>query len=130
MQLAVAIHSKALHHARKREDTQLDFTAWVESLKSVAQVLAGFGLVTILLAYIKNASERRCWDNYKHRTQQWIDELIRSQERHPNELTEDQWRFEVEQMLSDSHFGPMQVEQLLETAVLVAKGFARDRLSW
>jgi hypothetical protein len=49
----------------------LDFTAWVESLKSLAQVLAGFGLVTVLLAYAKHAAERRRWKNYKLFVKSW-----------------------------------------------------------
>jgi hypothetical protein len=108
----------------------LDFTAWVESLKSVAQVLAGFGLVTVLLAYVKHTVERRCWDSFKRRAEHWIDDLVRTQERHPNELSEAQWRFEVEQMLTEANFGPLQIQQLLETAVIVAKGLASDRMIW
>ena len=108
----------------------MDFTAWIESLKSLAQVLAGFGLVAIVLAYVKHAAERRCWRNYKRHAEQWIDELIRVHEIHPNELTEMQWRSEIEQMLTDANFGPLQIQQLLETAVIVAKGMANERLSW
>ena len=108
----------------------MDFTAWIESLKSFAQVLAGFGLVTIVLAYLKHAAERRCWRTYKWLAEKWIDELIRVHEVHPNELTETQWRAEVEQLLTDAKFGPLQIQQLLETAVVVAKGMANERLSW
>jgi hypothetical protein len=43
----------ALHHYRKWEEEQLDFTAWIESLKSLAQILAGIGLVTLVLALTK-----------------------------------------------------------------------------
>jgi hypothetical protein len=108
----------------------LDFTAWIESLKSLAQVLAGFGLVTVLLALVKHVAERRCWEGYKSRAARWIDELIRIHEAHPNELTDNQWRFEVERMLTASHFGPFQIQQMLNTAVNVAKGMADERLVW
>jgi hypothetical protein len=105
----------------------LDFTAWFESLKSLAQVFAGFGLVTLLLAYAKHAAERWCWKNFKRRAGRWISELVESQEGHPNELSEVEWRMEVERMLSEAKFSPMQIERLLETAVTVAKGIAIER---
>ena len=108
----------------------MDFTAWVESLKSLAQVLAGFGLVTVLLAYGKHTTDRRCWKNYKRRAEQWMDAVLRAQERHPSELTEAQWRFEVERMLTEANFGPIQIHQILETAVIVAKGLASERFFW
>jgi hypothetical protein len=78
----------------------LDFTAWIESLKSLTQILAGFGLVTVLLALTKHAVERRCWEIYKRRAAKWIDELVRIHEVHPKELTDNQWRFEIERMLT------------------------------
>jgi hypothetical protein len=101
-QLAVRIHFGTHHHADKQEGTQLDFTAWVESLNSLAQVLAGFGFVTVLLAYVKHAAERRSWENYQQHVGQRTDELIRVHEMHPNELNENQWRYEVERMLTES----------------------------
>jgi hypothetical protein len=50
------------------------------------------------------------------------------EEIHPNELTEEEWRYEVERLLTAANFGPLQIQQLLETAVVVAKGLARDRI--
>ncbi len=108
----------------------MDFTAWFESLKSLAQVLAGFGLVTVLLAYGKHAAERRRWKNYKLFAERWIEEILRAEERHPNELTDSQWSFEAERMLAEADFSPLEIHQLLETAVVVAKGLASERFFW
>jgi hypothetical protein len=119
---------ETLYLRHKREGSQLDFTEWFQSLKSVAEVLAGFGLVTILLTTMKHTAERRSWKSFKRRTQDWIGDLVKANDKHPKEFTDAEWQFEVERLLSDANFGPMQVEQLLETGVIVAKGLAAERV--
>jgi len=48
--------------------------------------------------------------------------------RHPSELSEDEWKVECERMLSDVNFSPLQIEQLLDTSVVVAKGIVAEKL--
>lgn len=126
--LASAVHFETLHLLRKTEDSQLDFTEWFLSLKSVAEVLAGLGLVTILLAVLKRAAERRNWNDFKRRAQDWIDDLIEADEKHPKEFSDAEWQFEVERLLSDSNFGPLEIQQLLEIGVIIARGLAAERV--
>ena len=105
----------------------MEFTAWIESLKSLTQVLAGFGLVTVLLAWIKHIVERRRWQKFKRLTKKAIDRLIES-ERYPQSLSETEWKIECEQLLTDANFGPLEIETLLETAVIVAKGVSAEKV--
>ena len=109
----------------------MDFTGWLESLKSlgdVARILAGFGVVTVLLAYLKHTLERRRWRNFKENVDDWVNLLVESGIRHPNELSEDEWKAECERMLTDAGFSPLQVKQLLDVGVVVAKGIATDKI--
>jgi len=109
----------------------LSFTEWLESLTplvNLVRVLAGVGLVTIMLANLKRAAEKRCWQKYKALVEIRIDYLIKEQNRHPKELTELEWKVECERLLTDARFGPMEVQQVLEPAVIVAKGIAADKV--
>jgi hypothetical protein len=108
----------------------LDFTAWDEKLKpaaTVVQVFAGLGLTTALLAFARYYFERRCWRRFKRRVDGWIGQLEKSGELHPKQLRDHDWRVECERLLSDAYFGPAQVNDLLETSVVVAKGMAADK---
>ncbi|MEX2316690.1 MAG: hypothetical protein WD669_06035 [Pirellulales bacterium] len=106
----------------------MDFTAWVESLKSLAQVLAGFGLVTVLLSWLKHSWEVRKWTKYKEIAENWADRVLESQFKHPNELSELEWKIECEEMLDDAGFDPVQMNLLMDLAVTVAKGISTDKL--
>ena len=108
----------------------MDFTTWIESLKpltEIAQVLGGLGLVTVALAYVKHAVERRRWQGFKKRVEHWIDRELEA-DRHPRDFTIEDWRIECELRLFDSRFSPIQIEQLLDTAVVVAKGIAASKV--
>lgn len=94
----------------------------------VIQILSGLGLIAAASAYIRHFFERRCWRNYKMRVDDWIDRLEKSAGRHPKEIDEHDWRVECERMLYDSNFRPSQIQQLLDTSVIVAKGIAADRV--
>lgn len=109
----------------------MGFTDWLESLKplgDVASILAGFGLVTVFLAYLKHTAERRCWRNFKESVHDWVERLIKSQNRHPKELGEDEWKAVCERLLTDANFSPLQLTQVLEVSVVVAKGIAADKV--
>jgi hypothetical protein len=45
-------------------------------------------------------------------------------------LTDSQWSFEAERMLAEADFSPLEIHQLLATAVIVAKGLASERFFW
>lgn len=108
-------------------DQRLAFTMFFENLTplvDLAQILAGLGLVTILLAVLKHAAERRRWQQFKLRVDDWTDDLRRTEERHPRELDDEEWKIECERLLTDSRFSPMEIDQILDTSVVVAKGIA------
>lgn len=115
---------------RKPRREKLAFTQFFENLTplvSMAQILAGFGLITVLLAVLKRNSERRCWRIFKARVEDWTDRLRDSGHRHPRDLDEDEWKAECERMLSDSRFSPLEIHQILDASVIVAKGIAADK---
>lgn len=107
------------------------FTEWLESLTpmvNVVRLLAGLGLVTIFLAYLKHATERRCWRMFKQAAHDWVDRFVESENRHLSELTEDEWKSACERMLTHTNFGPLEIKQVLDLAVIVAKGIAADKV--
>lgn len=109
----------------------LGFTEWLESLTpmvNLVRVLAGLGLVTILLANLKRFAERRCWRKFKVSVHDWVERLIESENRHPNQLSADEWKAECERMLTDANFSPLEINHVLDVAVVVAKGIAADRI--
>ena len=142
-QLAVALHFETLHHARKSEGRQLDFTAWYENLKpltDIAQILGGLGVVTLVLAYAKISSERRCWRRFKRQADIWITRQVEFKEQvpgrpsttprrapEPSLFRDDILTVVVEEILSDAGFSPLQVQQLLGMSTLIVKGMAADK---
>lgn len=109
----------------------MGFTEWLESLTPVVnlvRVFAGLGLVTILLAYLKRIAERHRWQTYKSLVDDWMDRLIESENQHPNELTEIEWNAACERILTNAGFGPLEINQLLGTAIVVAKGMVADKM--
>ena len=109
----------------------MGFTEWLESLTpmlNVVRILAGVGFVTVLLAYLRRVAARRCWRNFKARVHDWVDRLVETENRHPNHLSEEEWQAACESMLTDANFGPMEIRQLLDLSVTVAKGIAADKM--
>lgn len=106
------------------------FTNFSESLKplgELTQVLAGLGLITVLLTAIRRSNERRCWRLFKLRVEEWLDQFHESEGRRPGDLQGDEWKAACEQMLTAARFSPMEIHQLLDAAVIVSKGLAADR---
>jgi len=94
----------------------LGFTEFLENLTpmvDLARILAGLGLITVLLAILKRNAERRCWRSFKVRVDDWIGRLRESENRHPRELDDNEWRAECERMLTDSKFSPLEINQIL-----------------
>lgn len=49
-------------------------------------------------------------------------------DRHPKELTDDEWKSECESMLYDAQFTPSEITQILDLAIIVAKSTTVDLL--
>ncbi len=93
----------------------MGFTEFLENLTpmvDLAQILAGFGLVTVFLAILKRNAERRCWRDFKARVDDWVDRLRESGNRHPRELGDDEWNAECERMLTDAKFSPLEIDRV------------------
>ena len=95
-------------------------------LGDLARILAGLGFVTVLLAILKRNGERRCWRNFKVRVTDWTDDIAESEHRRLPDL-DDEWKVKCERWLWDSKFSPLEINQVLDTSVIVAKGIAADR---
>ena len=104
-----------------------DFLENLTPLADLARILAGFGVVTVLLAILKRNAERRCWRNFKVRVNDWMERLREAEDRHPRELEDDEWKAACERMLTDSKFSPLEIDQMLDTSVIVAKAIAADK---
>lgn len=108
----------------------LAFTQWPVDLTpfaDLAQIFAGLGLVTVLLAVLKRNLERRYWRDFKRRAADWIDRLRDTENRHPQDLSNDEWTAACERMLTDSKFSPLEIREILDTSVVVAKGIAANQ---
>lgn len=95
---------------------------------NLVRVLAGLGLVTVLLAYLKRMAERRCWRNFKESVHDWVDRFEKSENTRLNQLSEDEWKTVCERMLTDANFSPLEIRQVLDIAVVVVKGIAADKI--
>jgi hypothetical protein len=110
----------------------LDFTVPNEKFTLAAilvQIVASLGLITALLACVKYYVDTWRWRRYKFRIHDWINGLIKlsDEERHPKRFQDQDWRVECERMLTSAYFSPIEIIDLLETSVIVAKGMAVDR---
>lgn len=118
------------YHGRKPEATQLDFTGWIEGIKrwnDLVQLFGGLGLAAVVLTYLKGVVERRRWRYFKQSVDRWI-QLELEADRHPRDLSEGEWQTECENILYIAGFTPDQIQMLLDTAVIVAKGRAAARV--
>jgi hypothetical protein len=97
-------------------------------MENVVRVLAGLGLVTVLLAYTKRVGERRCWEKFKQGVHDWVNCTDETQRRHPKELSEDGWKSLCGELLFKAKFSPLDIPQLLPVAVAVAKDIAAEKI--
>lgn len=110
----------------------MDWTRLIELVKPLGDlvgVLSGLGLVTVLLAFLKHNSERRCWRNFKSAAHNLAGDLLRAGNRHPfYHMEEDDWKAVCERLLSDANFSPIQIQQIIPIAVVVLKGITANRI--
>ena len=111
------------------------FDQLVESASAIQPIVdfvAGLGLAavfgTILLAVLKRNAQRRQWRNFKDDLEHWASKLIAAHNRHPKELTDDEWRAECETMLDDAQFTPTEITEIMDLAIIVAKATTLDLL--
>lgn len=95
-------------------------------LSDLARIMAGLGVVTVLLAVLKRNAERRRWRRFKSHVRGWLT-LLDSSGLHPKELTDDDWRVECERLLEDAGFTPSESDTLIGLAVSTSKGLAAER---
>jgi hypothetical protein len=108
----------------------LAFTMGAENLTplvDLAQILAGFGVVTVLLALLKHYVERRRWTFFKRQLDEWTDQIRDAGMRVPHSGDDNQWKAECERVLTEAGFSPLEINQILDLAVATAKGIAADK---
>jgi hypothetical protein len=107
-------------------------TTTATAVKPIIDFIAGLGLVTVfgavLLAVLNRNAQLRQWRNFKSDLESWADALIAVQGRHPNELSDDDWRAECETMLYDAQFTPTEISQIIDLAIIVAKSATIDAI--
>ena len=90
--------------------------------------MAGLGLTAvfaaILLAVLKRNAQLRRWQNFKDDLEGWAVGLLSTDDRHPKELDEEEWRAECESMLHDARFTPTEISQIMDLAIIAAKNHA------
>jgi hypothetical protein len=98
-----------------------------EQLGSLSQILAALGAGTALLAVVKRYFEQRRWDKFKRRVVEWTDNMLAVGIRIDSRLADEEWRYECEIMLADVGFTPVEICQILDISIVVAKGTASTR---
>jgi hypothetical protein len=99
----------------------------LEQLGSLSQILATLGVSAAAMAAVRRYLENRRWDNYKRRVVEWTDDMLAVGIRIDKSLDDGEWRSECESMLSDVGFTPLEIHQVLEVSLVVAKGIASTR---
>lgn len=103
-----------------------------KAIKPIVDLVPGLGLAAvfgaILLAVLNRKAQRRQWRKFKDDLEDWAEKLISKHNRHPKELSDDDWKSECETMLYDAHFTPTEITQIIDLAILVAKATTLDLL--
>ena len=103
-----------------------------KAIQPIVDSIAGIGLAaifgTILLAVLNRNSQLRRWRNFKDDLEDWADKLLSTHDRHPKELTDQEWRSECESMLYDAQFTPSEITEIMDLAIIVAKATTVDLL--
>jgi len=111
------------------------FNSLVETASAIQPIVdfvAGLGLAAVfgavLLAVLKRNAQLRQWRNFKDDLEEWAAALLSAHNRHPKELSDEDWRAECETMLYDAQFTPIDITQVMDLAIIVAKATTIDLL--
>ena len=88
------------------------------------KLAVSLGAVTALAAGCKYAWNRYRWRHFKN----WLWLSKQSVVDHPKEMTDDDWKVLTESILIDARFSPFEIHQLLDLAVVTARGIIASRL--
>lgn len=103
-----------------------------EAIQPLVDFVAGLGFAAVfgavLLAVLKRNAQLKQWRNFKDDLEDWADKLVSKHHRHPNELTDEDWKSECETMLYDAQFTPSEITQIMDLAIIVAKATTLDVL--
>ena len=91
---------------------------------TVIRIATGLGAITAIATMFRYSWNRWRWKRFKRSAARW-EEYV---EVHPIEMEEEDWQVVVEQLLGDARFSPFEVQQLLATAVVTAKGVVARKL--
>jgi hypothetical protein len=99
----------------------------LEQFGELSQILAALGISAAILAALRRYVDQRRWDKFKHSVTAWTHDMLAVGIRIEKQFTDDEWRSECERMLADVGFTPIEIQQIIELALVVAKGIASSR---
>jgi hypothetical protein len=100
---------------------------YLEFLGNLSQALAALGLVTVILSMLKRSFERRRWREFRYRMDEWTDRLRNAGMRLDSTSSDEVWRAECERKLFNAGFSPLEIPQVLDLSVAVAKELATSK---
>lgn len=100
---------------------------YLEFLGNLSQALAALGLATVLLSVLKRSAERRRWREFRAQMDRWTDRLRIAGMRLELGSSDDVWKAECERKLFHAGFSPLEIPQLLDISVAVAKELAASK---
>jgi len=103
-----------------------------KAIKPIVDSVAGLGLAavfgTVLLAVLNRNAQLRQWRKFKDDLEDWAEKLLSKHNRHPKELTDEDWKSECETMLYDAQYTPAEIAEIMDLAIIVAQATTLDLL--
>lgn len=97
---------------------------YLQFLADLSHALAALGLVTVVLSMLKRSTERRRSRTFKDGMDEWTDGLRAAGIRLDQHALEDELKAECERELYNAGFSPLEIAQILDVSLAVAKGIA------
>lgn len=112
-------------------NTEPATTQTVEFWLSLVEIAISLGLVAVLGATIRFYWNRYRWRLFKRSVDTWIETTVitdPADDRHPNQMNNEDWMVLCENILSNSQFSPFESHQMIDLAVVTAKGIVTSKL--
>ena len=97
---------------------------------TLAKIAVSLGIVTAFSVVCRYFWNRYRWRLYRSAIDQWLQSSANASSAvdHPKLMKDDDWRVLCESKLSDAYFSPFEINQLLDLAVVTARGIVLARI--
>lgn len=95
---------------------------------ALVQFAVSLGVITALGIACRYVWNRHRWRLFKKSIHNWFRLAATSNVDHPKTMQDDDWKYLVEMKLTDSNFSPFEIQQMIELAVVTAKGIIASQL--